>query len=370
MRNNGAEMLWDMQNGNPGKKVSIIVPVCNAERYLDKCLSSLVEQTYENIEIIVVDDGSTDKSAMIADRYAGKFSTVHCYHKDNQGAGQARNFGMDRSTGDYIMYVDADDYIAKRCVAEAVGIAERYQADLVDFGKVYMLSAKNIFVDTDKSVRHFCSPQEVRQNSRQIRKMIWGKLYQRELALSVRFNNQKRGEDACYMAEILERCTSLVKYNRCLYAYRAYQESLTRGKSTVRSLKRELGRYRSAFENAGSREQKQEALRQTVQYCRQTAEDIVYRGEEAVSQKQLLLLKEQTDRISRAKDPAGQSGQGTEKEEQSLAGMLTTTEALIGKAIETSQVSWIKRTYKRMRNLYSRGMGRIRVWMNYEYNID
>lgn len=370
MRKNGAEMLWDMQNGNSEKKVSVIVPVYNAKRYLDKCLQSLVGQTYGNVEIIVVDDGSTDGSGEICDRYAGKFPSLHCYHKDNQGAGQARNFGMDRSTGDYIMFVDADDYIAKRCVAEAVSAAVEYHADLVDFGKVYMLSAKNVFENTDGSVRHFGTAGEVRQISAHIRKMIWGKLYQRNLALSVRFNNRKRGEDACYMAEILERCTSLVKYNRCLYAYRAYQESLTRGKSSVRLLKRELGRYRSAYENAGSREQKQEALRQTVQYCRQTAEDIVYRGEEAVSGKQLLLLKEQTDRISRAIDPAGQSGQGTEKDEQSFDGMLKTTEALIGKAIEASRVSWIKRTYKRMRNLYSRGMGRIRVWMNYEYNID
>ena len=82
-----------MQNGNPEKRVSIIVPVYNAERYLDKCLSSLVEQTYENIEIIVVDDGSGDGSGQICDRYAEKFSEVRCYHKDNQGAGQARNFG-------------------------------------------------------------------------------------------------------------------------------------------------------------------------------------------------------------------------------------------------------------------------------------
>lgn len=346
-----------MQNGNPEKRVSIIVPVYNAERYLDKCLSSLAEQTYENIEIIVVDDGSTDKSAAIGDRYAGKFSTVHCYHKDNQGAGQARNFGMDHSTGDYIMYVDADDYIAKSCVAEAVGIAERYQTDLVDFGKVYMLSAKNIFVDTDKSVRHFCSPQEVRQNSRQIRKMIWGKLYKRELALSVRFNNQKRGEDACYMAEILEHCGSMVKYNHCLYAYRAYQESLTRGKASVRSVKRELGRYRAAYDHASSREQREEALRQMLLYCQKTAEDIVYRGEEAVSRKQLLLLKDQMDKT-------GHAG-GAD-----INLILKTAETLIGKAIETSQVSWFNRIYKVIRNLFSRCMGQIRVWINYEYQLD
>lgn len=345
-----------MQNENPEKRVSIIVPVYNAERYLDKCLSSLVEQTYENVEIIVVDDGSTDGSGGICDKYAAEFSTVHCYHKDNQGAGQARNFGMDRSTGDYIMYVDADDYIAKRCVAEVVGIAGRYQADLVDFGKVYMLFAKNVFEDTDKTIRHFQSPQEIQQISSKIRRMIWGKLYQRELALSVRFNSLQRGEDACYMAEILERCGSLVKYNYCLYAYRAYQESLTRGTASIGTIKRELGRYWAIYDQAGSREQKEEALRQMVLYCQKTAEDIVYRGEEAVSQKQLLLLKDQMDKIGHS--------------ENSFNIIFKTTDTLISKAIETSQVSWINRTYKRMKNMYSRCMGRVRVWFNYEYNLE
>ena len=361
-----------MQNGNPEKRVSIIVPVYNAERYLDKCLSSLVEQTYANIEIIVIDDGSTDGSGGICDRYAAEFSTVHCYHKDNQGAGLARNFGMDRSTGDYIMYVDADDYIAKRCVAEVVGIAERYQADLVDFGKVYMLSAKNIFEDSDKTIKHFRSSEEVRQISGQIRKMIWGKLYQRELALSVRFTSRQRGEDACYMAEILERCKSMVKYNHCLYAYRAYQESLTRGKASIRTIKRELGRYQTAYDQADSREQQEEVLRQTVLYCQKTAEDIVYRGEEAVSRKQLLLLKDKMDNIGYSESTVtGEFSEDDQTEkESSFYVIYKTADTLIKKAIETSQVSWANRTYKKLRNLYSRYMGRIRMWINYEYNLE
>lgn len=360
-----------MQNGNSEKRVSIIVPVYNAERYLDKCLSSLVEQTYGNVEIIVVDDGSTDGSGRICDKYAAEFSTVHCYHKDNQGAGQARNFGLDCSTGDYIMYVDADDYIAKRCVAEVVDIAERYQADLVDFGKIYMLSAKNIFEDTDKTIRHFRSPQEVRQINGKIRRMIWGKLYQRELALSVRFNSLQRGEDACYMAEILEHCKSIVKYNHCLYAYRAYQESLTRGEASIGTIKRELGRYRAAYDQAVSREQRGEALRQAVLYCQKTAEDIVYRGEEAVSKKQLLLLKDQMDKINCSeRTVAGECSDDDQMEkESSLNVIYKTADTLIGKAIETSKVSWVNRTYKKLRNLYSRCMGRIRVLINYEYKI-
>lgn len=360
-----------MQSGSSDKRVSIIVPVYNTERYLDKCLSSLVEQTYENIEIIVVNDGSSDGSGRICDTYAEKFSLVHCYHKDNQGAGQARNFGMDHASGDYIMYVDADDYIARRCVADVVSIAEQYHADLVDFGKVFMLSAKNVFVDTDKSVRHFRSPQEVQQISPKIRKMIWGKLYTRALAFSVRFTNQQRGEDACYMTEILEHCGSMVKYNYCLYAYRAYQESLTRGQASIRMVKRELGQYQTAYEHADSERQKEETLRQMILSCQKTVEDIVYRGEEAVSRKQLLLLKDQMNKVGHiVKAATGQIDESSEEKGQSFTVVFNTVETLIGKAIENSQVSWSDRIYRILRNLFSRWMGRIRVWVNYEYKLD
>lgn len=364
-----------MQNGKYGKKVSVIVPVYNAKRYLEKCLSSLVNQTYENTEIIVVDDGSTDESGRICDRYAARFSQVHCYHKDNQGAGQARNFGMDHAAGDYIMFVDADDYIAERCVSEAVSIAEQYQADLVDFGKVFMLSAQNVFIDTDKTVRHFRSPQEVRQAASQIQKMIWGKLYKRELALGVRFNDWQRGEDACYMAEILQRCESLVKYNHCLYAYRAYQDSLTRGEASVRMAKRELGRYRAAYECAGSRRQKEEALINAVLYCQKTAEDIIYRKEEVISRKLLLYLKEQMQKIGQISDADAEKDVGedavTDQTEKgrSLNETFKKADKVIEKAIITSQASRLNRAYKKLRNLCSRGMGRIKVWIDYEYKI-
>ncbi len=360
-----------MQKGKPEKRVSIIVPVYNTERYLDKCLSSLVEQTYGDVEIIAVDDGSTDGSGRICDRYAAEFSKVYCYHTDNQGAGQARNFGIDRSTGDYIMYVDADDYIAKSCVAEAVVVAEQYQADMVEFGKVFMLSSKNIFVDTDKTVRHYRSPQEVRQISGSIQRMIWGKLYKRELALSARFNSRQRGEDACYMAEILEHCGSMVKYNRCLYAYRAYQESLTRGKADLKEIRRNIRQYQAAYARVDENKGKgQDPLGRYIAYCRKTVEDIVYRGEEIISRRQILLLQRSLDEIDgnlicKQALQNGQDSGSTAKKRVQFA----ETKELIRRAEVSSRASWIKRAYRRLRNRYSRMMGRVKVWVNYEVKI-
>lgn len=92
-------------------KVSVIVPVYNVEKYLNKCIESIIKQSYENIEIILVDDGSTDKSGKICDEYSLKDSRIKVIHKENGGLSDARNYGIDAATGDYLLFVDSDDYI-------------------------------------------------------------------------------------------------------------------------------------------------------------------------------------------------------------------------------------------------------------------
>lgn len=93
-------------------KVSIIVPVFNAAPYLHRCLDSIVHQIYDNFEVFLIDDGSTDSSEMICDAYSND-SRFHIFHQSNQGQSAARNFALKRVTGKYILFVDADDYIAK-----------------------------------------------------------------------------------------------------------------------------------------------------------------------------------------------------------------------------------------------------------------
>ena len=101
-----------MQPGMNEPMISIIVPVYNVEKYLDKCMSTLLEQTYENNEIVLVDDGSTDNSGKLCDEYASKYSNVSVVHKANAGLGYARNSGLDVISGDYVIFVDSDDWVS------------------------------------------------------------------------------------------------------------------------------------------------------------------------------------------------------------------------------------------------------------------
>ena len=92
-------------------KISVVVPVFNIENYIKRCLDSLINQTYSNLEIILVDDGSTDNSGKICDEYALRDERIKVYHEKNGGAAKARNFAVDKVTGDYLFFVDGDDYI-------------------------------------------------------------------------------------------------------------------------------------------------------------------------------------------------------------------------------------------------------------------
>lgn len=94
-------------------KFSIIVPVYNVERYLSRCIESLINQTYSNIEILLIDDGSSDQSPEICDEYSKKYGNIVVYHKKNGGLSDARNYGLERASGEYILFVDSDDYINK-----------------------------------------------------------------------------------------------------------------------------------------------------------------------------------------------------------------------------------------------------------------
>lgn len=114
--------------------VTVVVPIYNVERYLERCLSSIVNQTYTNLEILLVDDGSTDGCPQICDAYAEGDSRIRVIHKANAGLGMARNTGIDAATGDYICFFDSDDYVEPDTIEACVAVAAENGADMVVFG--------------------------------------------------------------------------------------------------------------------------------------------------------------------------------------------------------------------------------------------
>lgn len=113
--------------------ISIIVPIYNTEKYLNRCIDSIINQTYKNLEIVLVDDGSTDKSGVICDDYAKSDSRIKVIHKENGGVSSARNVGIDNATGEYIMFVDADDELCLNAIEYIMELSKKNNADLICF---------------------------------------------------------------------------------------------------------------------------------------------------------------------------------------------------------------------------------------------
>jgi len=114
--------------------VSIVVPIYNIAKYLNRCIESLVNQTYKNIEIILVDDGSPDRCPQMCEEWAKKDSRIKVIHKSNAGLGMARNTGIDEATGEYVYFVDGDDYVALDVIEKCVRLAKAKNAEIVTFG--------------------------------------------------------------------------------------------------------------------------------------------------------------------------------------------------------------------------------------------
>lgn len=111
--------------------VSFIIPIYNAEKYLDECIKSIIKQTYSNFELLLVNDGSTDNSAIICDTYANKDSRIKVIHKINGGVSSARNIGLDNAKGEYICFVDADDVIHPKLLETTLSVLMETQQDII-----------------------------------------------------------------------------------------------------------------------------------------------------------------------------------------------------------------------------------------------
>ncbi len=134
------------------KKISVIVPVYNVEKYLNKCLTSLIKQTYKNFEIIVINDGSIDNSLAICNKYANKYDNVKVYDYKNAGVAHARNVGIKKATGDYLLFVDSDDYIDEKLLENLNEFLKKNDCDIVCFDMYKVVNNVNTYYHTSNSL--------------------------------------------------------------------------------------------------------------------------------------------------------------------------------------------------------------------------
>ncbi|MDO4942830.1 MAG: glycosyltransferase family 2 protein [Lachnospiraceae bacterium] len=216
-------------------KISIIVPVYNCEMYLRACVNSLIDQSYQNIEIILVNDGSTDRSASICDEYSCKDDRVKVLHKDNAGVSSARNTGLKASTGDYITFVDSDDWLDRDACSKIVD-------ELDGKSVLYIWNLRKCIGDVVEVQQDIHKPASIQELASDIIacpkyqnyyiRAVWAKVYKRELVNDLVFpENIYIGEDACFLLECLKRISNVHQIKvieDTWYNYRIIQTSAVR----------------------------------------------------------------------------------------------------------------------------------------------
>ena len=220
------------------EKITVIVPVYNVEHYLDKCLDSVIKQTYKNIEIIVVNDGSTDNSGEICQEYAQKDNRIVYIEKENGGLSDARNAGLDQMTGSYVTFVDSDDWIEQDYVETLYQKITEYQADIAignyySFDEERSLFLFHILGDSYYEKAHDnVSIFENLYENQEMRSFAlisaWGKLYKARLFEQLRFDIGKLGEDGYLNQKVYLLSEKVIYLNKGLYAYRIRKGSLSR----------------------------------------------------------------------------------------------------------------------------------------------
>ncbi|AZB18676.1 glycosyltransferase family 2 protein [Chryseobacterium indologenes] len=216
---------------NLPSKVSIIVPVYNVENYLAKCLDSLVNQSLQDIEILVIDDGSKDKSGDIIEQYAGKYpEKIKAFTKENGGLSDARNYGIDRATGEYIGFVDSDDYVAETMFEEMFLLAEKYHTKMVISNIQKVDEHGNI---TQKLTQIPNMPELIDLNEHfsvfsDLSYFACNKLFKKEIFDQKRFKKGVHFEDIQLIPQLLLKCDQIAQTQNFHYQYLERSDSITK----------------------------------------------------------------------------------------------------------------------------------------------
>lgn len=204
--------------------VSIIMPVYNCEKFLSESIESAISQSYKNWELIIVDDGSKDRSISIIESYAKKDKRIRFYKNESgeHGLGPARNVGLSYAAGEYLYFLDADDWMEDCLLQCAVHRMRETNADIVQFGVLY---------EGNDGVQQYCwrgkdilTKEEIKKEFpkfwKESRKSLWIHFFRREVVKTIRFENRIIGEDLCYIIDALSSAEKIAYIAKALYHYR------------------------------------------------------------------------------------------------------------------------------------------------------
>lgn len=208
--------------------ISVIVPVYKVEDYLDKCIDSIVNQTYRNLEIILVDDGSPDNCPAMCDAWAEKDSRIKVIHIKNGGAGKARNQALDIAQGNFIAFVDSDDYISPDMYERMLQNFDD-EIDIVECNYILSSSSNEKFSLSNENNKIVYSEKDAMKAHIQdqcFKQIIWNKLYRKKIVKGIFFPEGKLIDDEFWTYRVIGKANKLIRINDCLYCYRQQPDSV------------------------------------------------------------------------------------------------------------------------------------------------
>lgn len=210
-------------------KLSIIVPVYNMEKYLSRCIDSLLVQDVKDMEILLIDDGSTDGSGKIIEEYATVYPFIKGFAKENGGLSDTRNYGIERALGEYIAFVDSDDYVEKTMYKTMLSKAEKGQFDIVvcDFEEVYSAYVRRGYSRIENDLM---SQEAVKKHMNDIYPSAWNKIYRKELFEKIRFKKNVWFEDVEMLYRMLPSVNSIGTVHKPFYKYVQREGSISNSK--------------------------------------------------------------------------------------------------------------------------------------------
>ena len=227
-------------------KVTIIVPVYNVEKYIERCLNNLINQTLKDIEILIINDGSPDNSIEICEKFAKNDTRIKIYSKENEGLGLTRNYGIDRATGEYISFVDSDDYVSTNMCEVLYDVAKRNDADIV-YGGIYRDNNRGKVISepcVEKEVvwygeteikqllLDFIATEPECKNDTIMEVSVWKALFKKEIfdKNNIRFVSERQfiSEDVIFDIDFFLKSNCIVAIPDCVYYYCVNDDSLSK----------------------------------------------------------------------------------------------------------------------------------------------